>query len=345
MLRCMRHLVWVENGKLEWQDAPDPEPGPGEAVIRPLAVARCDLDPIMAAFGVFPGPYPVGHEVAGEVIAVGEGVARHRPGDRVVVPFQVSCGGCEACRDTRFAACHTYMAKAGAAYGFGPAGGDHGGAVADRLLIPAADHLLHPAPEGIDPVALCVLPDNALDAYRAVGPPLAARPGADVTVVGGDAPSIGLYAVAWAAALGAGHVRYVDADEGRLAQAARLGAEAVARPQDEPWPRRFGRAAIVVANTADPEGLQCALRSTDDYGTCTLTAIFFQPAELPLLALYTRGVTLEVGRADSRRHLAAVLRHVAAGRFDPAAVETTVVPLDDAAEAWLQPATKLVLRA
>jgi alcohol dehydrogenase len=339
----MRHLVWVANGRLEWQDAPDREPAPGEAVIRPLAVARCDLDPAMAAFGIFPGPYPVGHEVAGEVLAVGEGVARHAPGDRVVVPFQVSCGGCGACHDGRFAACHTHRARAGAAFGFGEAGGGHGGAVADRLHVPAADHLLHPAPDGLDPVALCVLPDNALDAFRAVGPPLAAAPGADVTVIGGSGPSIGLYAVAWARALGAGHVRYVDDDPGRLAQAGRLGAEAIAQP--ETWPRRFGRAGVVVANTADPSGLACALASTDDFGTCTMTAIVFGAAELPLLAMYTRGVTLHVGRADSRRHLGTVLRLVAAGRFDPAGVETTVVPMADAAEAWLQPATKLVLRA
>lgn len=339
----MRHLVWLEAGRLEWQDAPDPEPGPGEAVVRPLAVARCDLDPAMAAFGVFPGPYPVGHEVAAEVLEVGAGVLRHAPGDRVVVPFQVSCGGCGACHDGRFAACHTHRAKAGAAFGFGPAGGGHGGAVADRLLVPHADHLLHRAPEGLDPVALCVLPDNALDAYRAVGPPLARRPGAGVTVVGGSAPSIGLYAVAWAVALGAGHVRYVDDDAGRRARAEALGAEAIEQPAD--WPRRFGRAAITVANTADPAGLACALASTDDYGTCTLTAIVFGAAELPLLSMYTRGITLEVGRADSRRHLAEVLRLVAAGRFDPAAVETEVVPLADAAEAWLRPATKLVVRA
>jgi threonine dehydrogenase-like Zn-dependent dehydrogenase len=339
----MRHLVWVGNGQLEWQEAPDPEPGPGEAVVRPLAVARCDLDPVMAAFGIFPGPYPVGHEVAGEVLAVGPGVTCHAPGDRVVVPFQVSCGGCAPCHGGRFAACATHRARAGAAFGFGEAGGGHGGAVADRLLVPAADHLLHAAPAGVDPVALCVLPDNALDAFRAVGPPLAAAPGADVTVVGGGAPSIGLYAVAWARALGAGHVRYADDDADRLAQAARLGAEAV--DVTGGWPRRVGRAPVVVANSPDPAGLACAVASTDDFGTCTLTAIVFGDAPLPLLSMYTRGITLEVARADSRRHLGAVLAHVAAGRFDPAAVETTVVPLADAAEAWLEPATKLVLRA
>jgi threonine dehydrogenase-like Zn-dependent dehydrogenase len=340
----VRHLVWQEPGRLGWEEADDPQPGPGEAVVRPLAVARCDLDPVMAAFGVFPGPYPVGHEVAGEVVAAGDGVRGHAVGDRVVVPFQVSCGACAACRDGRFAACATYRARAGAAFGFGPAGGGHGGAVADRLLVPAADHLLHPAPAGLDPVALCTLPDNVVDAFRAVGPPLARTPGADVLVVGDAAPSISLYAVALAVALGARSVRLASRDADRCAQAERLGAQAV--HHDGPWPRRFERAAVTVEATGDVDGLACTLRSTEDYGTCTPVAIHFAPqTPVPLLEMYTRGVTFELGRADSRRHLAAVLRLAASGRFDPLAVETTVVPFAEAAEAWLAPATKLVLRA
>lgn len=338
----MRHLVWQAAGRLAWEEADDPAPGAGEAVIRPLAVARCDLDVAMAAFGIFPGPYAVGHEVVGEVVAVGEGVEARRVGERVVVPFQVSCGACPACRDGRFAACHTYRASAGSAFGFGPAGGGHGGAVADQLLVPAADHLLHPAPDGIADAALCTLPDNALDAYRAVGPPLSDRPGADVLVIAGAAASIGLYAVALAGALGAGSVTYVDRDAGRCDQAERLRARVVHHEGE--WPRRFGRAAITVEATGEPNGLACTIRSTDDYGVCTPVAIHFAPqTPLPLLSMYTRGITLVLGRADSRRHLAAVLRIVASGRFDPLAIETTVVPFAAAAEAWLEPATKLVL--
>ncbi len=340
----MRHLVFREAGVVAWEEADDPvlEDAAG-AVLHPLAVARCDLDPVMAGAGVFPGPYAVGHEVVAEVLEVGDAVAGHRPGDRVLVPFQVSCGACVACREQRFAACHTHRAPAGAAWGFGAAGGGHGGAVADRLVVPAADHLLRAAPDGLDPVALCTLPDNVVDAYRAVGPPLLARPGADVLVVGGAGASIGLYAVALARALGAGTVRYVDADPGRCAQAERLGADVT--HHDGPWPRRFPRAAITVENTGDPDGLLCTLRSTDDYGTCTPVAIHFAPlTPLPLLELYTKGITLQVGRADSLLHLPAVLELAASGRFDPLALDTRVVAWDDADRAWLEPATKLVLR-
>jgi alcohol dehydrogenase len=59
--------------------------------------------------------------------------------------------------------------------------------------------------------------------------------------------------------------------------------------------------------------------------------------------MYTRGITLVVGRVDSRAHLHTVLALAQAGRFDPLAIDTTVVPFEAAAEAWLEPATKLVV--
>ena len=154
-------------------------------------------------------------------------------------------------------------------------------------------------------------------------------------------PSIGLYAVAMARALGAGSVRYVDADAERCAAAERLGAQ-VTQLEGE-WPRRFDRAPIVVDGTADAAGLACAVRSTEDLGLLTVVGIVFGDAPLPLLEMYTRGITLHTSRADSRRHLPTVLELAASGTFDPLAVPTTTVPFDDAAEAWLATATKLVL--
>lgn len=340
----MRQLVLRAAGELAWEDVPEPTVAgdPDAVVVRPLAIARCDLDAPMAAAAVFPVPFPVGHELVAEVVEAGEAVRGHRPGERVVVPFQVSCGHCAACAERRFAACHPHRAPAGAAFGFGAAGGGHGGAVAERLLVPHADHMLAAAPAGLSDAALCTLPDNSLDAYRAVAGPLARRPGAEVLVVGGAGPSIGLYAVALARALGASSVRYADRDAGRCAQAERLGAQVT--QIDGEWPRRFARAPVVVENTGEPAGLACAIRSTDDYGTLTPVAIHFAPeTPLPLLAMYTRGITLELGRADSRRHLDEVLALAADGRFDPTAIDTTVVAFEDAGEAWLEAATKLVV--
>jgi threonine dehydrogenase-like Zn-dependent dehydrogenase len=338
----MRQLTFTGPGRIEWTDVPAPRLRDGHgALVRPLAVARCDLDLRMAAAGLFPGPYPVGHEVVAEVADVGDAVRLHRPGDRVLVPFQISCGTCPACAGGRFAACHTYRAPAGAAFGFGTAGGGHGGAVADLLAVPHADHMLIPAPDGLPAEVLCTLPDNVVDGYRAVAPFLAARPGADVLVVGGAGPSVGLYAVATAVALGA-PVRYVDSDEDRCSIAARLGAQA--ERHQGPWPRRFPRAVITVSNTSDPQGMCTTLRSTDDYGVCTSTAIFFgaQPV-LPLLEMYTKGVTLHLSRADSRRYTPEVVELVMTGKLRTQAVTSGVLPWDEAPAAWLTPGTKLVL--
>jgi alcohol dehydrogenase len=339
----MRQLTFVEAGRVEWQDVPDAVlPGPAGAVVRPLAVARCDLDLPMATAGLFPGPFALGHETVAEVVAIGNQVRNRKPGDRVLVPFQVSCGACAACRDSRFGGCTTFRGRVGAAFGFGEAGGGFGGALADLLAVPAADHLLVPAPTDVSVTALATLPDNVADGYRAVGPPLRERSGADVLIVGGMVKSVTLYAVAVAMAAGARRVRYVDSDPLSLAAATALGAEVVEHHGS--WPRRFDRALITVDGTGDPEGLAAVLRSTEDYGYCTSVAIYFgSVTPMPLLEMYTRGVTFHVSRADSRRLLPDVIGLVAARRLDPLAIPTTVVPWDQAPTAWLEPATKLVL--
>ena len=333
----------MEAGRVEWCDASDPDFGdPAAAIVRPRAVARCDLDLPMAADGLFPGPFAVGHETVAEVVAVGDAVTARGVGDRVLVPYQVSCGSCDACRAGHFGGCRTYRAPAGGAFGFGAAGGGHGGAVADLLAVPAADHLLVPAPNRFPATMLCTLPDNVVDGYRTVGPQLAERPGAPVLVVGGTAASIGLYAITAAIALGSERVRYVDSDEQRCTAAESLGADV--EHHQGPWPRRFASAPITVDNTGDEAGLATTLRSTEAYGTCTSVAIYFAATTpIPLLDMYTRGVTFHVSRADSRRYLPAVLDLIDHGALDPLAIPTTIVPWDQAADAWLEPATKLVL--
>ncbi|HKJ36488.1 MAG TPA: alcohol dehydrogenase catalytic domain-containing protein [Solirubrobacterales bacterium] len=339
----MRELRFIEPGTVRWEQAPDPLlEDPGSALVRPLAVARCDLDIAMAAFGIFPGPYPVGHEAVGEVVEVGDRVTSFARGDRVVVPFQVSCGSCRPCSGGRFAACEPFKAKAGAAFGFGEAGGGHGGAVADLLAVPAAEHLLLHVPEAISDVVACTLADNVIDGYRAVAAGLARYPGEEVLIVGGAAPSIGLYAVASAFALGAGGVRFADSDPERCAAAEALGA--TIEDVGEEWPRRFDRALVVVDNVLEPEGLHAALRSTDGYGFCTSVAIHFgETTPMPLLEMYTRGITYHTSRADSRRLLPEVIEMVAEGRLDPRRVPTTVAGWTEADEVWLEPAIKLVV--
>jgi threonine dehydrogenase-like Zn-dependent dehydrogenase len=344
----MRQLEIIGARTVEWRDAPAPAlQGDGEALVRPVAVATCDLDGAFLTGAVPVGePFALGHEAVAEVVEVGGAVTTVAPGDVVVVPFQISCGACAQCRAGHTASCDSV--PRGSAYGMKPLGGDWGGALADLLRVPFADAMLVPLPGGLDPVAVASVADNVPDGYRTAAAPLAQQPGADVLVVGGAARSIGLYAAACAVALGAGRVVYADADAGRLERAQAVGAEPVeVAPRDDgapDWPRRLGRFPITVDASGDHGGLHTAIRSTAVNGTCTSVATYFEAeTPLPLLEMYTRGCTLHTGRAHARALIPGVLDLITAGRLDPSLVTSAVVGFDDAPEALADPPTKLVL--
>jgi alcohol dehydrogenase len=338
----MRQLVYVSPRQLEWHEAQAPSLQSDQtALVRPIAVATCDLDAlIIAGSSPFAAPFPVGHECVAEVIDVGDAVKTISPGQLVSVPFQISCGECGACRRGRTGNCETvpFMST----YGFGPAVQRWGGFLADVVEVPYADHMLVPVPAGLDPAAVAGASDNISDAWRAVGPQLAAEPGAPVLIVGGAGPSsIALYACALAVALGAESVTYVDTDPGRGEIARGFGASVVGE-----MPKRLGPFPITMDHSANAEGLALALRSTAPDGTCTSTAIYFgeQPS-LPLLEMYTKGITFATGRAHVRAAMPQVLALAQAGAFHPEHVTTKTVDWNDAADAltsghW----TKLVFR-
>ena len=329
----MQQLVYAAPRQLEWREAPEPAlDSDGAALVRPLAVATCDLDAmIVTGASPFPPPFPIGHECVAEVLEVGDGVRGTAPGAVVSVPFQISCGQCASCRRGRSSNCREvpFMAT----YGFGPAVERWGGFLSDVVSVPYADHMLVPLPEGLAPASAASASDNIADAWRAVAPPLERDPGAPVLVVGGaSSGSIGLYAAAIALALDAEQVVYVDADEGRRAVAASLGAETVAE-----MPRRLGPFPITVDAGADPDGLALALRSTAPDGTCTGCAIYFgEEPSLPLLEMYTKGITFVTGRANAREAMPHVLALAAAGKLHPEQVTSRVVPWEQAGEALLE---------
>ncbi len=346
----MRQLEITGARAVRWNEVAAPGlHGDGEALVKPLAVAMCDLDAAFLA-GVIPvaEPFPLGHECVAEVVEIGDAVRAVAPGDVVVVPFQISCGTCEACAAGHTGNCRTV--PRGSAYGMQPLGGAWGGALADVLRVPFADAMLVPLSDGLDPVAVASVADNVPDGYRAVAEPLARVPGADVLVAGGWARSIGLYAVACAKALGAGRVVYADADAGRLERAAALGAEPVEVTIGEDgalaWPAKLGRFAVTVDASGDHGGLHTALRSTAPDGICTSVAIYFEPVTpVPLLEMYTRGCTLHTGRCHARALIPEVLALIAAGRLDPALVTSAVAGFDEAEAALAEPPTKLILVA
>lgn len=335
----MQQLQFESPGVLAWRDVPAPTLEDGaQALVRPLAVTTCDLDhAILHGTVPFPGPFAFGHEFVAEVLAVGDAVRTVAPGDRVIVPFQISCGTCDRCTAGLTSSCRTVRSRA--AYGLAPLGGtDWGGAFSDVVRVPFADAMLVALPPGVAPRTLACASDNLVDGWRTVGPWLAEAPGAEVLVVGGGARSIALYAVATALALGAARVDYVDAHPERLAAAERLGARAVAGPP----PRRAGEYRITVDASADPDGLACALRSTSPYGVCTSVGIYYGDVALPMLELYTRGIRFVTGRVNARGDLPRVLELVASGRLDPGAVTDAVLPWEAAVDGLLADHTKPV---
>jgi threonine dehydrogenase-like Zn-dependent dehydrogenase len=127
----------------------------------------------------------------------------------------------------------------------------------------------------------------------------------------------------------------------RLAVADRLGATAVDRTLDG---RSLGRYPITVDHSGETAGLQSAIRSTEPEGTCTATAIYFSPeTPLPLLDMYTRGITFRTGRVNARAVIPDVLAAVAAGRLRPELVTAAIVTWDEADTALAQLDAKTVV--
>ena len=334
----MRHLVFHGPGDLRWEEAPDPRiASPEGALVRPIAVASCDLDGAMVrGLAPAPAPFPFGHECVAEVVETGGDVGTVGPGDRVVVPFQINCGRCDACIRGRTGACESYRGTP--MYGFGSLGGDHGGALADLVAVPHADAMLVPLPAGVDPAAAASAADNIPDALRTVLRPLRTFPGADVLVVGGGAPSIGLYAAGLAAALGASSVTYVDEDSRRSAIAEGYGARVF---RDLP-PERIGRFRVTVDASARSDGLRFALERTAPDGISTSVGIYFGDTPVPMFDMYVRGVTFHTGRPHARALIPEVLDLIGTGRFDPAPVVSRVVQWEDAPFVFADPPGKVV---
>src|SRR5215213_3589014 len=166
----MRSLVATPGGQLNWRDTATPRPpGPLGATVAPLAMATCDMDrPLGLGATMFPLPLHLGHECVAEVLAVGEAVQSVHPGDRVVVPFQISCGVCRACRQGLTGNCRAVPPLSMS--GFGIAGGAWGGVFAEQVAVPYADAMLVPLSPGIDPAAAASAADTLSDAYRHIVP-------------------------------------------------------------------------------------------------------------------------------------------------------------------------------
>ncbi|MDT0116466.1 zinc-dependent alcohol dehydrogenase family protein [Microbacterium sp. PRF11] len=157
-------------------------------------------------------PHVPGHELAGVIVEVGEGVRRWSVGDRVTVPFVMGCGACEWCLGGNAQVCPRQQQP----------GFTQWGSFAERVVLTAADTNAVRIPDGVSFEAAAALGCRFATAYRALTGRARVQAGEWVTVVG--AGGVGLSAVMIAAALGA-RVIAVDRTPAALDAARRLGAE------------------------------------------------------------------------------------------------------------------------
>lgn len=240
--RMLAHRLTAWGAPPSWATVPVPRPGPGQVLVRVLAVGLChsDLHVVDARPGVmaFEPPFTLGHEVAGEVAAVGAGVVAWRPGDRVAVHGVWGCGRCRHCLNGR----ENYCLDRGPAVG-GGLGAD--GGLAAYQLVPAERFLV--AADGLPPAVVAPLTDAGLTSYHAVTRSLPRlHPGATAVVIG--VGGLGHLAIQLLRASGAVTVVAVDTRQSARDLARRHGAVEVSAGGDDAVAtlRRLGGADLVL---------------------------------------------------------------------------------------------------
>lgn len=262
----MRVAMYYNNQDVRVEEMPVPSIGPGELLVRVQASGICGSD-VMEWYRLEKAPTVLGHEVAGEIVQVGEGVQRFSEGDRMVVTHHVPCNACHYCLSGHHTVCDTLRTTS-----FDPGG------FAEYLRVPAinVDRGVFKLPEGVsfeeasfaEPLA-CVLRGQ----QRAN-----AQPGQSVIVLGSGLA--GLLHINLARTLGAGRIVATDVVDYRLEAARKFGADFAFSARDD-VPARLrevndGRLAdLVIVCTGAPPALNQALQSVDRGGT----VLFFAPTE------------------------------------------------------------------
>ncbi len=227
----MRALTWQGKRDVRVEDVPDPRiEHPTDAIIRVTSTAICGSD--LHLYEVL-GPFldagdVLGHEPMGVVEEVGAEVTSIQPGDRVVIPFNISCGSCSMCSRQLYAQCETTQVrehgKGAALFGYTELYGSVPGGQAEYLRVPQAHFGPIKVPDGPNDLRFLYLSDVLPTSWQAIRF-ADVEPGGTVAVIG--LGPIGQMCVRVARHLGAGRVIGVDLVRERLAMAARYGAELV----------------------------------------------------------------------------------------------------------------------
>jgi L-iditol 2-dehydrogenase len=306
----MRVAVYYSNRDVRLEEMPVPQIGPGEVLMRVEASGICGTD-LLEWYRLSKAPLVLGHEVAGVIAAVGEGVNRHKAGERICVAHHVPCNTCHYCLGGHHTVCDTLRRT-----NFDPGG------FAEYVRLPRinVEQGIFPLPDGVsfeeatfvEPLA-CVVRGQRLARLQ---------PGQTVLVIGSGVA--GLLHIQLARATGAGCVMATDVIDYRLEAARRFGADAAVRAGDY-TPASLREAAggrladlVVVCSGATP-AIRQALESVERGGT----VLFFAPTEpgvsVPVSVndLFWRNeVTLTSSYGGSPADYAAALELIQAGRIN-----------------------------
>jgi threonine dehydrogenase-like Zn-dependent dehydrogenase len=284
----------------------------------------------------------LGHEFAGEVVAVGPLVKRVRPGQRVVNTSMISDGTCPSCRAGRVTQCDVRSL-----FGYSGVYPRLDGGQAELVRVPSADRVLRVLPDEVSDETAVFLADILPTGFGAV-----ARGGVsagDTVVVVGCGP-VGLMAVLCATGV-AGRLIAVDGVPARRELAGRLGAE-MAAPEDAAAVVAAATdglgADVVIEAAGSPGGLDASLRLARGRGIVSVVGAHFEP-DYPLdnALMFERELTLRFSIGDPNADGELLLARLSRGELDPSAIITHRLPLADAAEAYRlfdsREATKVVL--
>jgi len=330
---------------VELVDVVVPDPGPGEAVVHVQACGVCHTDLHYREGGINDDfPFLLGHEAAGVVEAVGEGVTEIEPGDFVVLNWRAVCGQCRACAKGRPWYCfNTHNATQRMTLTDGtelnPALGI--GAFIEKTLVAAGQCTKVDA--SADAAAVGLLGCGVMAGFGAAVNTGNVGRGDTVAVIG--CGGVGCAAIAGSAVAGATTIVGVDVDERKLEWARRLGATHTVNSATEDAVERireltggFG-ADLVIEAVGRPETYEQAFYARDLAGTVVLVGVPAPDMEvtLPMIEIFGRGGALKTswyGDCLPSRDFPVLVDLYRQGRFDLGAFVSETIGLSDIEQAF-----------
>jgi L-iditol 2-dehydrogenase len=272
-MKTMRVAVYYNNSDIRLEERPVPPIGSGEILVRVIASGICGSD-VMEWYRVKKAPLVLGHEIAGEIAAVGEDVTRYKVGDRVFVSHHIPCNTCHYCLRGYHTACETLHTT-----NYDPGGFAEYIRIprlnVDRGVFVLPDEVSFDAGVFVEPLACVVRGQRIADL----------QPGQTVLILGSGIS--GLLHLLLAKSLGAGRIVTTDISAYRLEMARQLGADTVFDARED-IPARMceindGRLAdFVIVCTGALSAFKQALQSVDRGGTILCFATTEPGVDLPV---------------------------------------------------------------